>query len=324
MKLAPISNPHSRIGQVTKKTKAEEKEEVLSKTKTSVLEKYGKKTGNKFTQLKAHMTGGGTTYNNEKEDDFKLEDKITAKSESINLMKEGFVQAYVDFFYITTETTPSAIEPSKQLQEEYNLNKKKKIKFQHSEGALRELSDNLRQAELYLRNSQTDKCLDKYRKVAKDFQDKEDFETASYFYKKCLDVSVQANDSKGQAEAYQGLGTCEEKVHNIFPAMSNLETALEKATDGHHEDLGNVILIDLVRVYQTVAEQFQNQNDFNEALNFFQKCLDATQKAGHKEQEAECYQKIGKIEEQIGNLESAVEFLQKFLHLCEKTGSKQK
>ena len=48
-------------------------------------------------------------------EDFKLEDKVTAKSESIKLMQKGYVQAYVDFFYITTETTPSEIEPSAKL-----------------------------------------------------------------------------------------------------------------------------------------------------------------------------------------------------------------
>jgi hypothetical protein len=60
------------------------------------------------------MTGSGTN-NFAQKDDFKLEDKVTAKSESIKLMQRGYVQAYVDFFYITTETTPSEIEPSQQL-----------------------------------------------------------------------------------------------------------------------------------------------------------------------------------------------------------------
>lgn len=61
------------------------------------------------------MTGNA---NFQEKDDFKLEDKVTAKSQSIKLMQQGFLQAYVDFFYITTESTPSEIEPSKKLQEE--------------------------------------------------------------------------------------------------------------------------------------------------------------------------------------------------------------
>ena len=114
MKLAPIYNPHSKVGQVMKKTKAEEKEEFLAKTKVDTLEKYGKKSGNRFNQHKANMMGSGTN-NFAQKDDFKLEDKVTAKSEAILLMQSGYVQAYVDFFYITTETTPSEIEPSQQL-----------------------------------------------------------------------------------------------------------------------------------------------------------------------------------------------------------------
>ena len=97
-----------------KKTKQEEKDEFLMKTKTTVIDKYGKKSGNRFNQHKQNMTGSGTNNFAQKED-FKLEDKVTAKSESIKLMQKGYVQAYVDFFYITTETTPSEIEPSQQL-----------------------------------------------------------------------------------------------------------------------------------------------------------------------------------------------------------------
>lgn len=94
---------------------------------------------------------------------------------------------------------------------------------------------------------------------------------------------------KGEAEAYQGLGICEEEVKNIFYAMGHLETALEKATDGNLEENEKQISKDLVRVYQTIAIQFQDQNDFDKSLQFFQKCLDASQRAENKSMEAECY-----------------------------------
>lgn len=60
------------------------------------------------------MTGSGANFQ-EKDDNFKLEEKVTAKSQSIKLLQEGYLQAYVDFFYITTESTPSSIIPSKKL-----------------------------------------------------------------------------------------------------------------------------------------------------------------------------------------------------------------
>lgn len=104
------------------------------------------------------MSGSGTNFA-EKEDNFKLEEKVTAKSQSIKLMQEGFLQAYVDFFYITTETTPSEIEPSAKLQEEYKLNKRKKGRFQQTEESLLQLSENLVSAESFYREGQIPNCL---------------------------------------------------------------------------------------------------------------------------------------------------------------------
>jgi len=199
------------------------------------------------------MTGTGEKGFAQKEDGFTLKDKTTAKDESISLMKQGYVQAYVDFFYITTETTPSEIEPSKQLQEEYKLNKRKKKRFEHTEQNLKTLSECLMSAEDFHRKGQTEQCLEQYKKVAIDFQGKDDYETASYFYKKCLDFSIEDGIIKGEAEAYKGLGICEEKVLNIFYAMNHMETALEKAEEGSLEDLEKQISKDLVRVYQTIA-----------------------------------------------------------------------
>ena len=70
-------------------------------------------------------------------------------------MQEGYLQAYVDFFYITTDSTPSEIEPSLKLQEEYKLNKRKKNKFQQTENSLMQLSENLVSAESFYREGNT-------------------------------------------------------------------------------------------------------------------------------------------------------------------------
>ena len=58
------------------------------------------------------MTGSGTNFQENDENFNKLKDKVTAKSQSIKLLEEGYLLAYVDFFYITNNTTPSEIEPS--------------------------------------------------------------------------------------------------------------------------------------------------------------------------------------------------------------------
>ena len=91
--------------------------------------------------------------------------------------------------------------------------------------------------------------------------------------------------------------------------MSNLEIALDKATEGRESDLEKNISKDLVRVYSIIAVQFQDQNEFDKSLQYFQKCLEASQRAQNKTMEGECYQKMGKIQEQMGDLDKAVEYL---------------
>ena len=76
------------------------------------------------------------------------------------------------------------------------------------------------------------KCFKTYLGVALSFEELDDYETASYFHKRCLDVSIEFKYVEGQALAFKGLGICEEKVLNKFESRNNFETALEKAIEG--------------------------------------------------------------------------------------------
>jgi tetratricopeptide (TPR) repeat protein len=111
-------------------------------------------------------------------------------------------------------------------------------------------------AENYYREGNHKNCLKQQKIVAMQFEELNDYETASYFYKKSLDISVESKYVEGEAKAYMGLGICEEKVLNIFEAMGNLETALQKAIDGNIQKLEKEISKELVRVYQIIAIQF--------------------------------------------------------------------
>ena len=122
-------------------------------------------------------------------------------------------------------------------------------------------------AEQYYRENQIKNCLKQQRIVAEQFEQLNDYETASYFYKKCLDISIEAKFVEGEAKAYMGLGICEEKVLNIFEAMGNLETALQKSIDAPNlNKIEQEISRELVRVYQRIAGQFQDENDFDKSL----------------------------------------------------------
>ena len=103
--------------------------------------------------------------------------------------------------------------------------------------------------ESFQREGEAKRCFKTYLAVANDFELLNDFETASYFHKRCLDVAVEFKYTEGQALAFKGLGICEEKVLNKFEAMGHLETALEKAVEANLEQITREISKDLVRVY---------------------------------------------------------------------------
>lgn len=258
------------------------------------------------------------------DDEFKLGEKVTKESQGIKLLQQGYLQSFIDFFYLTTETTPSLIEPSQRLIEEYKMNKRIKEHLDDSETTLVNISADLVQAENYLREGHTIECLKQYNSVCKAFEGLNDYETASYFYNRCLEVSREAKYIDGEAQAYMGLGKCEEKIFNVFESMRYHETALEKAIDGNLPNIIKDISQELVRVYKNIAKNYEQKNDFNRSLEYFEKCLDACKKANNPEMEAKCYYKIGAIHEKMDELEKAVEYVEKFLDICKSdTDSEQ-
>ena len=88
---------------------------MIAATKTQVLEKYG---AQRQKAKKATTTGVMNQNAVGEGRGFQLDEHKDKESVGIKLLSEGFMQAYIDFFYLTNETTPSKIEPSEQLLEE--------------------------------------------------------------------------------------------------------------------------------------------------------------------------------------------------------------
>ena len=109
---------------------------------------------------------------------------------------------------------------------------------------------NLVAGEEYWREMDYKRCFQTYLKVAQQFEALNDYETASYFHKRCLDISIEFSYADGEALAYKGLGIAEEKVMNKHKAMEHLETSLNKANELNLQAIQKQIARDLVRVYQ--------------------------------------------------------------------------
>lgn len=283
MKLAPIRNPHSKTSKVEKLSKKEERNLIIQKTKVDVIERYAKKVKKPLGGITTGAIGADKVR---KDDGFKLGEKVTKESQGIKLLQEGYLQSYIDFFYLTNETTPSQITPSQRLLEEYRMNKRRKDYLEFTEETLVKLSEDLVEAENYLREGHTIECIYKYEGICKSYQNLRDYETASYFYNRILEVSKDAKYIDGEAQAYMGLGICEENVLNPFESMQYHETALEKAIDGNLPDIIKKVSQELVKVYKNIAKSYENKEDYGHSLEFNEKCLDACKKADLSDQEA--------------------------------------
>ena len=161
MKHRPIENPHSRINQIIKKTKNEEKDDLIATTKTQVLEKYGAN-----RQKKKTVQTGGIVIEGGGDRGFQLEEKKDKMTVGIRLLSEGYMQAYVDFFYLTQETTPSSIEPSDRLIEEQKLNKQRKRSLEQTPQMLIQISEDLKSGERFHRDAAARDCFRIYLKMA--------------------------------------------------------------------------------------------------------------------------------------------------------------
>ena len=131
---------------------------------------------------------------------------------------------------------------------------------------LTEVSDMLKRGEEHWRDGAARDCFKTYEELAHMYEGYNDYETASYFHARCLDISIEFKYIEGEAKAHRGLGICEEKVFNKFPAMQHLETALDKASAGELVETAQKISIDLVRVYQLIADEYLEMNDFDMSL----------------------------------------------------------
>jgi len=133
-----------------------------------------------------------------------------------------------------------------------------------------------------------------------------------------LQFSIEHKNKIGEIEAYMQLGICEEHVYNINNAMQYLEIALNKAVDISDKKCILKVSKELMRVYETIAGEYEASQDYETSLLFYEKCLSATKNAKDIDKEAQCYYKIGIIREKMEDLEESVVNVNHFLDLVKE------
>lgn len=227
----------------------------------------------------------------------------------IDILVSGHVQAFVDFFYLTHRPE---VEPSEEPQEE---------QVGIPSAMLPLVKTQLAEAEVARRRGETQAVFGSYRQLADFFTGLSDQRTAIYFWEKCLEIMQLTSDTEGEAQATRSLGMAHEASGDLLAAIKQYEQLL-KLTKALGDVAGEQQANEhLVVVYQAVAAEREAAGEPNAALDFREKCLEASRETRDLSKESKAQFQLGQAHEQLGDqehLKKALSHYEQFLSLSER------
>jgi len=233
----------------------------------------------------------------------------------VDMLVNGYVQSFVDFFYLTHKSESGGEGPPYSIEDEEG----------DSEGPLSDLKSvksNLCRAEAAKRRGDSREVYTAYRSLGRQFEDGEDVKTAIYFYEKCLEVAKLTEDAELEAEANNDLGLAYEKIGNISTAITFHEQHL-KISNGEEEEVAASSSPDkaaarahLVEAYRTFANECEERGDLTQAVDFHTKCLEAAKMAMDVHAEALAHHRLGLALKKLGQITDAIDNQRKYLDMC--------
>ena len=123
------------------------------------------------------------------------------------LLVDGFVQSYVDFYHLTHRADPNQGEGSTA-----------KISTPFEDMVL--LRDNLTAAENCRRSGNTSGVYKAYTALTDVYVKKSDWKTAIFFQEKCLEVAQLTSDKKAELDAIHSLGCVYQRMSDFSAART--------------------------------------------------------------------------------------------------------
>jgi tetratricopeptide (TPR) repeat protein len=213
------------------------------------------------------------------------------------LLVNGFVQSYVDFYHLTHRVDPNLVEERGESQ----------IKISVDDMIF--IRDQLVKAELSRRQGDTVSVYSAFNKLADFYVENHDWKTSFFFHEKCLEVAQLTNDSRGEMSANHSLGV-------IYQLMSDFEGA--RAFHEKHEEIAIAIdvfeeiaraNVELYKVYLVLAERYESRGLNEEALVMYFRCLEAAKKSWDRAAEGEANGKVGNLLLNRGEAQQCVPYL---------------
>jgi len=236
---------------------------------------------------------------------------LDKQSLCIDILTSGHVQAYVDFFYLTHRPEVEHTADEEPQEEQVGI----------PSAMLPLVKTQLAEAEVARRRGDTQAVFASYKQLADFFTGLADQRTAIYFWEKCLEITQLTSDAEGEAQATRSLGMAHEASSDLIAAIKQYEQLL-KLTQ-RVGDVGGAQQANehLVVAYQALAAEREAAGEAGNALEYREKCLEASRACGDPSKESKAQFQLGQAHEQMGDaahLKKALGHYEQYLSLSER------
>ena len=222
------------------------------------------------------------------------------------ILRDGFVQSYVDFFYLTHRPDPSADAGETDAEKEIEVPPDEMLYIR----------ENLTQAEAARRKGDTVTVYTAYANLAQYFQNASDPKTGVYFYEKCLEIARLTGDKRGEMAANHDLGLIHQRMDEPATATRYHERQLELAGGLDMAPEVRVASAELAKVYRKAAEEREKLGEFDGAVGFYTKCLESSQAAADRASEGLACYSLGRSYVMLEDPLKAIGFLDDYETIC--------
>ena len=228
----------------------------------------------------------------------------------IDILVSGHVQAFVDFFYLTHRPE---VEPTDDEVPEEQVG--------IPSAMLPLVKTQLAEAEVARRRGDTQAVFGSYKQLADFFTGLADQRTAIYFWEKCLEITQLTSDAEGEAQATRSLGMAHEASGDLLAAIKQYEQLL-RLTQSTGDVTGSQQANEhLFVAYQSVAAEREGEGEPHQALEYREKCLEASRACGDASKESKAQYNLGQAHEGLADtehLKKALGHYEQYLSLSEK------
>lgn len=233
------------------------------------------------------------------------------------LLTDGLVQSFVDFFYLTHRP-----DPQHAVAHGNNLNNQIEIQVPPTEMSF--IRENLTSAENARRQGDTGTVYGAYSSLATHYQDNGDPKTGVYFYQKCLEIAKLTGDNRGEMSANHDLGIIYfSGLNDPDNASKYHERHVHLAGKEDNEVEQRIASIELIKVYRAIAEKHESNDEFDKAVQFYSKCLEASVMAKERRSEGLANYRLGRCFVLLKDSARAIEYLEEYEASCKALEDKE-